>query len=79
MHPLRCAEEERLRYAAGRRLQALLNDGPVTLVAIDRDRDVYGRLLRRVERDGASLGDVLVSEGLARPYGGGQRSWCGAV
>ncbi len=73
-HPPRCAEEERLGFAAGRRLQDLLNAGPVTLSGSGEDR--YGRLLRTVERDGVSLGDVLVSEGLARPYGGGRRGWC---
>jgi micrococcal nuclease len=30
-----------------------------------------------VQRDGRSLGDTLVREGLARRYGGGKRSpWC---
>jgi micrococcal nuclease len=42
-----------------------------------RDEDRYGRKLRTIERDGRSLGDVLVAEGLARPWDGARRSWCG--
>ncbi|MGE3306913.1 MAG: thermonuclease family protein, partial [Rhizobiaceae bacterium] len=37
----------------------------------------YGRLLRTVHRNDHSLGDTLIAEGLARPYDGGRRSWCG--
>lgn len=75
-HPPRCAEEARLGAAATRRLQGLLNAGPFTLETIDRDIDSYGRALRTVTRDGASLGGVLVDEGLARWYAGGRQPWC---
>lgn len=75
-HPARCAEEQRLGDAATVRFQALLNAGPFSLRSIDRDEDVYGRKLRTVTRDGASLGGQLVSEGLARYYEGGRRPWC---
>lgn len=75
-HPPRCAEEAERGERATLRLRALLNAGPFALEAIDRDEDVYGRKLRTVTRDGRSLGDVLVSEGLARRYGNGRRSWC---
>lgn len=73
-HPPRCPEEAALGDAATRRLQALLSAGAFELRGSDEDR--YGRALRTVVRDGRSLGDVLVSEGLARPYAGGRRSWC---
>lgn len=75
-HPPRCAEEARLGKAATLRMQALLSDGPFTMEAIDRDEDRYGRKLRVAMRGGESLGDTLIAEGLARPYGGGRRSWC---
>ena len=75
-HPPRCREEARLGKAATRRLQALLNEGPVTLAAEGRDTDRYGRKLRVVMRDGESLGDQLVDEGLARPWEGRRRPWC---
>ncbi|WP_332800628.1 thermonuclease family protein [Sphingomonas sp. PB2P12] len=77
-HPPRCAREGRLGEAATVKMQALLNAGPFTLTPIKRDVDRYGRKLRIVERDGESLGAVLVRHGLARRYGGGKRSpWCG--
>lgn len=77
-HPPRCAAEAEAGRAATLRMQALLNAGPFALVPIRRDVDRYGRKLRRVERDGTSLGAVLVGEGLAREYGGGKRAgWCG--
>lgn len=75
-HPARCAEEARLGEAATLRLRALLSAGPFTLAADDRDEDRHGRKLRVVMRDGESLGDTLVAEGLARPYAGGRRPWC---
>jgi micrococcal nuclease len=75
-HPPRCARETELGEAATMRLQALLNAGPFSLRAIDRDTDAYGRKLRVVTRGGRSIGGQLVGEGLARYYGSGRRSWC---
>lgn len=75
-HPPRCAAEASKGAAATRRLQALLSAGPFALESIDRDSDRYGRKLRVVTRGGASLGGVLVNEGLARWYGGGRQPWC---
>lgn len=77
INPPRC-EEERIRgEAAKRRLRELLNSGPFSLVAGTRDEDQYGRKLRTVVRDGRSIGDTLVDEGLARRWDGTRRSWCG--
>ena len=73
-HPPRCAEEARLGEAATERLHGLLNAGPFSLAGGEDDR--YGRALRTVTRDGASLGGVLVGEGLARWYGSGRQPWC---
>jgi micrococcal nuclease len=77
-HPPRCPAEAQLGAAATQRLQSLLNSGPIKLVAPDdRDHDRYGRKLRIAQRDGRSIGSILVSEGLARPYSGGPRAgWC---
>lgn len=49
------------------------------LEATDRDKDRYGRYLRKVDRNSQSLGDILVREGLARPWPGRRRSWCGTA
>ena len=76
-HDYGCPEELALGDRATDRLQQLLNGGAVTLSSIDRDEDVYGRKLREVAVDGSDVGDTLISEGLARAYGGGRRSWCG--
>jgi len=76
-HPPRCAREARLGEAATRALQAELNAGRFRIEPIaGRERDRYGRRLRLVTRDGASLGGNLVDQGLARWYGRGRRPWC---
>lgn len=38
-------------------------------------RDKYFRILADVYLDGASLGDMLLSAGLAKRYGGGTKEW----
>lgn len=75
--PARCAREAELGAAATRRLRDLLNAGPFELAAGRRDEDRYGRKLRTVTRDGRSIGDILVAEGLARKWTGRRLPWCG--
>jgi endonuclease YncB( thermonuclease family) len=72
-----CAAERRLGERATLRLQSLLEAGPFELRAQGRDADRYGRKLRILVRNGRSLGEVLVAEGLAHPWNGGRESWCG--
>jgi len=76
-HPPRCALEADLGDRATRRLSQLLSAGPFKLVRDNRDLDRYGRRLRVAIRDGRSIGRMLVSEGLARPWTGKRRPWCG--
>jgi endonuclease YncB( thermonuclease family) len=74
----KCASEAALGRRATGRLQELLNAGPFEVVPSgSRDADRYGRKLRIVVRDGRSLGDILIAEGLARRWDGARRSWCG--
>lgn len=76
-HPPRCAYEAELGERATRRLAGLIGDGRIALrPAGGRDTDRYGRKLRIVERNGRSVGDILVEEGLARPWEGRRRPWC---
>lgn len=75
-HPARCAEEERLGQAATARLRDWLNAGDFRLESVDRDTDIHGRKLRVVSRDGASVGNMLIGEGLARRWQGARRPWC---
>ncbi len=56
---------ECLADEAARRLTVLVLGGRVRLVRDQSDRDQYGRLLRHVLVGGRSVGEVLVSEGLA--------------
>jgi endonuclease YncB( thermonuclease family) len=72
-----CDAQQELGDRAARRLLELLNAGPFVLESREaRDHDSYGRELRVATRDGHSLGDVLVQEGLARPWQGTREDWC---
>ena len=71
-----CADERARAAQATQGLRALLAAGPFELVRLGRDEDRYGRKLRLVIRDGQSLGDQLVSEGLARTWSGRREPWC---
>lgn len=72
----KCAAEAALGAQATERLTALLNAGPFSLEPIDRDTDKYGRALRIVTRDGESVGEALVDEGLAERWKGYRGGWC---
>ncbi|WP_337956218.1 thermonuclease family protein [Devosia sp. ZB163] len=71
-----CVAEKALGERAKLRLAELLSAGAFTLAAADRDEDRYGRKLRLVVRDGASVGALLVGEGLAHRWDGGKHGWC---
>jgi micrococcal nuclease len=73
----KCPSEAALGRRATRRLLELMNAGAFSVVSGGRDEDRYGRKLRTIERDGRSVGDTLVAEGLARRWDGARRSWCG--
>ena len=75
-HNFKCASEKELGDRATRRLHDLLESGAIAMQPIDRDEDRYGRKLRVVTRGGRSLGDQLVSEGLARTWTGRREPWC---
>ncbi|MEM5516613.1 thermonuclease family protein [Henriciella sp. AS95] len=72
-----CPSEKELGQKATIRLAALLNQGQVELrTSGSRDRDKYGRLLRVATVDGRSVGQILISEGLAYRWGNHQQGWC---
>lgn len=73
-----CPREAALGAKATARMTELLNQGAFSLQAWTdgRDTDRYGRALRVVTRDGRSLGEVLVSEGLAERWKGYRGNWC---
>lgn len=71
-----CPAEAALGRKASLRLAELLSGASLDLRAADRDEDRYGRKLRIVERDGRSVGQTLVAEGLAHEWQGRRESWC---
>ncbi len=71
-----CSFELKLGEQATERFIALLNQGAFDLVQVERDEDRYGRKLRVVTRGGRSLGEQLVTEGLAERWTGHRRNWC---
>lgn len=69
----RCEYERELALKARNRLLAILQ----TRYAIHRQgRDRYGRTLAIVTVNGRSVGNILVSEGLARTWSGRREEWC---
>jgi endonuclease YncB( thermonuclease family) len=72
----RCPAERKAAEAAKRALAGLLRRATLVEVRIE-GRDKYGRDLIRLILDGADAADILISQGHARPYGGGAREgWC---
>lgn len=71
-----CPQEAALGQRATTRLVSLLNAAPFTLGDYERDEDQYGRKLRIVERNGRSIADTMIAEGLAHPWRGKRESWC---
>ena len=73
----KCDYEYDLGMRATYRFRDLLNEGPFSVEGIgNRDTDRYGRQLRVITRNGQSIGDMLVSEGLARTWTGRREPWC---
>ena len=72
-----CDAEREWGDAATERLRELLAWASSARLAYLPRRDRYGRDLARLMLDGEDVADIMVGEGLARRYSGGQRhSWC---
>lgn len=69
----RCAYETDLAQRSKQRLAALLR----TTIAVHTGRlDRYGRQLATITAGGRDVGEILVSERLARRWDGARHSWC---
>jgi endonuclease YncB( thermonuclease family) len=72
-----CPAETELAERSAARLTELLSAGPFIMTAVGGDeRDQYDRELRVLTRGGRSIGDEMVSAGLAHDYRGRKTSWC---
>ena len=70
-----CIQEGLQAIEATRRLAAILSSHPFNIVASGKDR--YGRILARFVIGNTTAGEMLVAEGLARPWRGGRtEQWC---
>jgi endonuclease YncB( thermonuclease family) len=73
----KCDAERELGKLAKERLQELLATSEVRVIESGK-RDRYGRTLAQLTANGHDVGEILIGEGLARPYHGERRaSWCG--
>jgi endonuclease YncB( thermonuclease family) len=75
-----CDAERRLAMVAKRWLTELLKAGKMEITVGDpitgRTFDKYHCILATITIDGHDVGQILVEEGLARPWEGKRRSWC---
>ncbi|TPK15226.1 thermonuclease family protein [Mesorhizobium sp. B2-5-9] len=80
IHHFHCDAELRLGLVAKRRMAELLDSGPVAIHPGDprdgRLKDRYGRTLATIDVDGRDVGEIMVAEGLARPWIGKRQPWC---
>src|SRR5690625_942386 len=70
----RCTYEADLALEAKSRLAEILEGSRVEILRQDADR--YGRTLAAIRVEGQDVGDILVSEGLARTWAGRREPWC---
>lgn len=69
-----CPYESDLALQSKVRLAELLEGQRVEILRQGTDR--YGRTLAAVHVEGQDVGDILVSEGLARTWTGRREPWC---
>ncbi len=76
-HFAKCDAERELGLAAKQRLEQLLATSEVKVLENGKT-DRYGRSLANLTANGRDVGEILIGEGLARPYNGKKRAgWCG--
>jgi micrococcal nuclease len=77
IHRAQCDAERRLGKLAKRRLEALLEAGPVAFHPDPpTERDKYGRLLAHLVVNSEDVACVLIREGYAVPWSGRRANWC---
>lgn len=73
-----CGEEAEVRLAkqASARMLELLNNNNWTIQRFGLDSTSGRRQLATIRIDGVDVGDILISEGLARRWPDGEEWWC---
>ena len=72
----RCSYESQLAAQATNRLKELLRNSDQIEFTTQNRIDRYGRLLGSIYVDGLNVGQILISERLAREYRGRRLPWC---
>ena len=71
-----CPAASNIAWYAAIRLRDLLNEGPFDIVEDPASEATSEELMRRLERNGISLGDTLIEAGLARRRSPEPADWC---
>jgi len=74
----RCAAERALGDRATQRARAVIADAQRLDVRRTGRTDRYNRIIAFVQVDGRDLGELMIAEGLARPWRGRREAWCDA-
>lgn len=74
----RCSNERNLGARATREVRALVARAAAIEFRPTGRIDRYGRTIAFVLIDGRDLGEMLIAEGLARPWRGRREPWCAA-
>lgn len=73
-----CEREKRKAAEAAAFVERWAAENPSVRVTV-QTMDSFGRAVGSISADGEDLGELLLSEGHARPYGDDSLSWCGTA
>jgi micrococcal nuclease len=74
----RCTAERQLGDRATLQARALITGADTLDVRRTGRIDRYNRIIAFIEVDGRDLGELLIADGLARPWRGRREPWCDA-
>lgn len=73
----KCFRERMQGEIATRVARRLFREARTTTAAPIGRTDKYGRVVARIELDGADFGATMIDRGFARPWSGERERWCG--
>ena len=74
----RCAAERNLGNRATQQARSFITNARQPDVRRTGRIDRYDRVIAFIEIDGRDLGQMMIAEGLARPWRGRREPWCDA-